>query len=48
MEYHRARILQALGREPEGAALLRLALARPSLLEPHALWELREARTAAD
>jgi len=48
IEYHRARILQALGREAEGESLLRLALARPSLLEPNALWELRDARTAAD
>lgn len=48
MEYHRARILQALGRRPDAAALLQLALARPSLLEPHVLWELREARGAAD
>ncbi len=48
MEYHRARILQALGRRPDAAALLQLALAQPSLLEPHVLWELREARGAAD
>ena len=44
IEYHRARILQALGRESEAAALFQVALARPSLLEPHALWELHEAR----
>ena len=44
MEYHRARILGALGREAEAAALLRLALARPSLLEPQAQSDLRDAR----
>jgi len=44
MEYHRARILGALGREAEAAALLRLALARPSLLEPQAQAELRDPR----
>ncbi len=44
IEYHRARILRALGRETESAALLRVALARPSLLEPQALWELHGAR----
>jgi tetratricopeptide (TPR) repeat protein len=47
IEYHRARILYALGRASEAAALLRRALARPSLLEPHVLWELRALRTAA-
>jgi len=44
IEYHRARILKALGRESEAAALLQVALAQPSLLEPQALWELHEAR----
>ena len=44
IEYHRARILKALARETEAAALLQVALARPSLLEPQALWELHEAR----
>src|SRR2546426_5311344 len=48
MEYHRARILEALGRQPEAAALLRRVLARPSLLEAHVLTELREPRAAAD
>ena len=43
MDYHRALILAALGREAEAAALLRLALTRPSLLEPHVLRELRRA-----
>ena len=46
IEYHRARILQALGREAEAAALLQVALARPSLLEPAAVWEVHAARTA--
>jgi len=44
MEYHRARILRALGREAEAAGFLRLALARPSLLEPHVQSERRGAR----
>ena len=44
LEYHRARILKSLGRETESAALLQVALARPSLLEPQAWWELHEAR----
>ncbi len=44
IEYHRARILKALGRETESAALLQVALARPSLLDPQALGELHEAR----
>jgi hypothetical protein len=48
MAYHRARILEALGRHSEAAPLLRLALARPSLLEPHVLSELRNAGVAAD
>jgi tetratricopeptide (TPR) repeat protein len=48
MDYHRARILEALGRGSEAAALLRLALARPSLLEPHVRWELRQVGAAAD
>jgi len=48
MEYHRARILEALGRKAEAAPLLRLALMRPSLLEPHVLWELRAVGAAAD
>ena len=46
IEYHRAWILQALGREAEAAGLLRAALARPSLLEPAALWEVHQARSA--
>src|SRR2546426_330628 len=37
MDYHRARILEALGRKPEAAALLQRALGRPSLLEAHVL-----------
>ena len=40
IEYHRARILEALGRRSEAAALLRRAFARPSLLEPHILRSL--------
>ncbi len=44
IEYHRARILKALGRESEAAAVLHVALAQPSLLEPQVLWELHEAR----
>jgi hypothetical protein len=44
IQYHRARILKALGREAESAALLQVALARPSLLEPQAQAELRDAR----
>src|SRR2546422_10201243 len=41
MDYHRARILEALGRTAESAALLKPVLAQPSLLEPGAAWELR-------
>lgn len=38
MEYHRARILEALGRRTEAAELMQRALERgPSLLEPHVL-----------
>jgi len=44
MEYHRARILSALGRDAEATGFLRLALARPSLLEPQAQAELRDRR----
>ena len=44
IEYHRAQILKAIGREAESAALLQVALARPSLLEPQVLGELHEAR----
>jgi tetratricopeptide (TPR) repeat protein len=44
IQYHRARILKALGREAESATLLQVALARPSLLEPQAQAELRDAR----
>src|SRR5213593_2451874 len=44
IEYHRARILKALGRDTESAALLQVVLARPSLLDPQALGELHEAR----
>ncbi len=41
MDFHRARILAALGRNSEAAALLKPVLAQPSLLEPAAAWELR-------
>lgn len=41
MEYHRARILEALGRDAEAAPLLRRALARPDLLDFHVQRELR-------
>lgn len=44
MDFHRARILAALGRSSEAAALLKPVLARPSLLEPAAAWELRASR----
>src|SRR6058998_741654 len=40
MNYHRARILDALGRNTESAALLKPVLSQPSLLEPGATWEL--------
>ena len=40
MNYHRARILEALGRTTESAALLKPVLAQPGLLEPGAAWEL--------
>ena len=40
MQYHRARILQALGREAEAAPLMRAALRRPDLLDPEARLEL--------
>src|SRR5437867_10322763 len=40
MEYHRARILAALGRGTEATALMHRALERPSLLEPHVQGEL--------
>jgi tetratricopeptide (TPR) repeat protein len=43
MDYHRARILAALGRDAEVAALMARALERPSLLEPHVHEELRSA-----
>src|SRR5213596_2636815 len=39
IEYHRARILKALGRDTESAALLQVVLARQSLLDPQALGE---------
>lgn len=42
MDYHRARILAALGRDQEAADLLQRALARPELLEPHARRDARE------
>ena len=42
--YHRVRILAALGRNTEAATLLQPILARPSLLEPAAVWELRMSR----
>jgi len=48
MNYHRGRMLEALGRGNEAAPFLRLALARRSLLEPHVLLELRQAGVAAD
>ena len=41
MDFHRAQILAALGRNSEAAALLKPVLAQPSLLEPAAAWELR-------
>ncbi len=44
MDYHRARILEALGRTAESAALLKPVLAQPSKLEPGAAWELRASR----
>ena len=40
MDFHRAGILEALGRTTESAALLKPVLAQPSLLEPGAAWEL--------
>ena len=43
MEYHRARILAALGRHTEAATLLHRALERPALFEPHVLEELQSA-----
>ena len=45
MDYHRARILAALGRRPEAAALMAQALARPSLFEPHVQEDLRRPRS---
>jgi tetratricopeptide (TPR) repeat protein len=42
MDYHRACILEALGRTQEAGALLTAALERPSLLEPHARLDLAE------
>lgn len=45
MDYHRARILAALGRRTEAAALMAQALARPSLLEPHVQEDLRRRRS---
>jgi tetratricopeptide (TPR) repeat protein len=44
MQYHRARILRALGREGEAAPLLREALRRPDLLEPEARREVAASR----
>jgi tetratricopeptide (TPR) repeat protein len=44
MDFHRAQILAALGRNSEAAALLKPVLAQPSLLEPAAAWELRASR----
>jgi len=41
MDYHRARILRALGREVEAAGLLTRALADPTLLEPTIQQDLR-------
>jgi tetratricopeptide (TPR) repeat protein len=41
MDYHRARIVAALGRSGEAAALMTRALERPSLLEAHVQQELR-------
>ncbi len=40
MDYHRARILEALGRNTEAATLLQPVLVQPSLLEPAAVVEL--------
>jgi len=48
MDFHRARILEALGRTIESAALLKPVLAQPSLLEPGAAWELRASRLSAE
>ena len=46
MHYHRARILEALGRDAEAAALMRRALAHGmSALEPHVQRELRAPRS---
>ena len=42
MGFHRARILETLGREAEAAVLLKPVLAQPSLLEPAALRFQRE------
>lgn len=41
MDYHRARILEALGRAGEAAALLAQAVSEPTLLEPHVQRDLR-------
>jgi hypothetical protein len=41
--YHRARILDAAGRAGEAGALMRDALADPTLLEPHARFDARRA-----
>jgi tetratricopeptide (TPR) repeat protein len=41
MEYHRALILEALGRDAEATPLLQRALARPDLLDFHIQRELR-------
>jgi tetratricopeptide (TPR) repeat protein len=41
MDYHRARIFQALGREGEAVGLLTRALADPTLLEPTIQQDLR-------
>jgi tetratricopeptide (TPR) repeat protein len=45
MDYHRARILAALGRNGEAGALMTRALERPSLLEAHVQQELRKPRS---
>src|SRR6058998_1720677 len=44
MNFHRARILEALGRTTESATLLQPVLAQPSLLEPGAAWELSHSQ----
>ncbi len=45
MDYHRGKILTALGRDVDGAALLRSALRDPSLLKPHVRWDATTTRS---